>query len=301
MAAAALPPPLRPLRVGVLGYGALGQHLVSRLLADAPAPGGARALELAFVWARDARKLDGVPARARLRALEDAAGAGADIVVEVAHPAVVAAAGAAILRGGADLLVGSPTALADAALEAALRAAAPAGGARRLLVPAGALWGSGDIARLGAAGRVAALSVTMAKHPDALAGLAGAPAAALAAWRAAGGAGACTLYDGPVRALAADAPANVNTMCAAALAAPALGFDGVRGVLVADASLRAHVITVELEGPRDAAGDCLRVRTVRESPAPPGAVSSTATLASFWASLRAAADAHGGPGGVIVC
>jgi hypothetical protein len=90
-------------------------------------------------------------------------------------------------------------------------------------------------------------------------------------------------------------------MAAAALAAPGLGFDGVRGVLVADAALRAHVITVELEGPRDAAGDALRVRATRESPAPPGAVTSTATLASFWASVRAAAAGAGGPGGVVMC
>lgn len=42
------------------------------------------------------------------------------------------------------------------------------------------------------------------------------------------------LYEGPVRGLCPLAPRNSNTMAAAALAAPSLGFDGVIGVLVAD-------------------------------------------------------------------
>jgi len=106
-----------------------------------------------------------------------------------------------------------------------------------------------------------------------------------------------------VRALARDAPANVNTMAAAALAAPALGFDGVRGVLVADPRLSSHVVVVEVEGPRNADGSPgLCVRTERTAPAPPGAVTSTATLASFWASVRLAIDGvgRGGSGVVMV-
>lgn len=42
------------------------------------------------------------------------------------------------------------------------------------------------------------------------------------------------LYEGPVRGLCPFAPRNSNTMAAAALAAPSLGFDRVVGVLVAD-------------------------------------------------------------------
>ena len=42
---------------------------------------------------------------------------------------------------------------------------------------------------------------------------------------------------GPVRGLCPLAPNNVNTMAAAALAAPNLGFDGVRGCLVSDPRL----------------------------------------------------------------
>lgn len=295
------PPPEAPVvRVGVLGYGALGQHLVARLL-EPPAP-GARRYELAWVWARDALKLRALPPQLILHDLADAARSHVDLVVEVAHADVITAAGAAILGAGVDLLVGSPTALADAALEAALRGAAPRGGRARLLVVYGALWGAGDIARLGDAGRVAALTVEMRKHPASLAGVRGRLAEALAAGPPPGG-GAWTLYDGPVRALAAHAPSNVNTMAAAALAVPELGFDGVRGVLVADAALSAHVIIVTLEGPRGPGGaPGLAVRTERVAPAPPGAVTSSATLGSFWASVKVAIEGcgRGGGGGVVL-
>ena len=288
----------RAVRVGILGYGFLGQHIAQKLL-EGPRE-GERPAELAFVWARDAAKLSALPAHLIVSDLSGAARAGADIVVEVAHPDVVAAVGVDILRGGADLLVGSPTAFADSAVESALHAAAPRGGARRLLIPAGALWGASDIARLGDAKRVAKLTITMRKHPSSLQ-LRGETATVLAAGPPSG-ATAWTVYDGPVRALARDAPNNVNTMAAAALAAPELGFDGTRGILVADTALDAHVVIVEVEGPRAANGaQGLTVRTERVAPAPPGAVTSTATLGSFWASLRCAIDGHGlGASGVVM-
>ena len=43
-----------------------------------------------------------------------------------------------------------------------------------------------------------------------------------------------TLYEGPVRDLCPLAPNNVNTMAAAAMAAHNLGFDGVKGCLIAN-------------------------------------------------------------------
>ena len=50
--------------------------------------------------------------------------------------------------------------------------------------------------------------------------------------------GETVLYDGPIRDLAPLAPNNVNTMAAAALAAPNLGFDGVQARLVVDPDLQ---------------------------------------------------------------
>ena len=318
-APAPAPPP--PRRVGVLGCGALGKFLI-RAIAREPS------LELAFAWNRSDGRLDAlvaaglVPAAARCGAGELLAGGGAgaggsacpavarfraDVVIEVCHPDVTAAAAAAVLRAGADFVCGSPTALADDALRAALAQAAAAGAgggsACGVYVPAGALWGAGDIARMSARGALRGLEVTMRKHPASLK-LGGALGEALAAWVARGppaaGEEELVLYEGPVRALCPLAPNNVNTMAAAALAAhETLGFDGVRARLVADTRLDAHVITVDVRGDAPPGGGApFRVLTERYNPAPPGAVTGAATFAAVFSSLLAA---HGLGAGLHMC
>ena len=179
-----------PRRVGILGCGALGEFLI-RAIAREPS------LELAFAWNRSDGRLDAlvaaglVPAAARCGAGELLCGGAcaavarfhADVVIEVCHPDVTAAAASAVLRAGADFVCGSPTALADDALRAELARAG--GGACGVYVPAGALWGAGDIARMSARGALRGLEVTMRKHPASLK-LGGALGAALAAWVARG-------------------------------------------------------------------------------------------------------------------
>ncbi|KAF5917165.1 hypothetical protein HPG69_014098, partial [Diceros bicornis minor] len=231
-----------------------------------------------------------------------------DLVVEVAHPKIIQESGAQILRY-ANLLVGSPSALADPATEQQLLEAS-----RRwdhaVFVARGALWGTEDITRLDAAGGLQvraqwaprepegacrdprppdpschfqSLRVTMATHPDGFR-LEG----PLAAARSTGP--RTLLYEGPVRGLCPFAPRNSNTMAAAALAAPSLGFDGVIGVLVADLSLTdMHVVDVELRGPPGPTGRSFAVHTHRENPAEPGAVTGSATVTAFWRSLLGAA------------
>jgi aspartate dehydrogenase len=132
-----------------------------------------------------------------------------------------------------------------------------------------------------------------------------------------------TLCKGPVRDLCPLAPNNVNTMACAALAAHNLGFDKTVGTscrfpnavvttrsvvrmtfsffnmthsrsiflgcLIADKSLQAHVITIEALGPVPSdGGDRFAVTTTRHNPAKPGAVTGSATFASFLSSLLAA-------------
>uniref|UniRef100_A0A3Q2I5K1 Aspartate dehydrogenase domain containing n=1 Tax=Equus caballus TaxID=9796 RepID=A0A3Q2I5K1_HORSE len=178
--------------------------------------------------------------------------------------------------------VGSPSALADPATEQQLLEAS-----RRwdhaVFVARGALWGTEDIARLDAAGGLQSLRVTMATHPDGFR-LEGALAAAHSTGPR------TVLYEGPVRGLCPFAPRNSNTMAAAALAAPSLGFDRVIGVLVADLSLTdTHVVDVELSGPPGPTGRSFAVHTHRENPAEPGAVTGSATVTAFWRSLLGAA------------
>jgi aspartate dehydrogenase len=285
-------PPQPPCRVGIIGFGALGQYLFT-CMRDAPAE-----FTVSWIWNRSPEKVLAFPGTAPgllLPELSALAAAGPlDLIIEVCHPAVTAQYGAALLAH-APLFLGSPTALADAPLEAALRRASAAS-AHALYVPSGALWGAGDLAKMGAAGSLAGLKVTMKKHPASLQLEGGAPRAALEAAVAAGAAGETVLYQGPVRALALCAPNNTNTMAAAALAAANLGFDGTQCCLISDPALTAHVVIVEAEGRPGPDGQCFSCRTVRFNPAPPGAVTGAATFASFFASLRLAAQARKGGG-----
>ncbi|XP_004597008.2 aspartate dehydrogenase domain-containing protein [Ochotona princeps] len=272
-------------RIGVVGYGCLGQSLVSNLLTQGPELG----LELVFVWNRDPGRMAGhVPPALELPSLAALEERHPDLVVEVAHPKIIQDWGPQILRH-ANLLVGSPSALADQATEQQLLEAS-----RRwehaVFVARGALWGCEDIMRLDAGGGLQSLRVTMATHPDAFR-LEGPLAAAQAAGPR------TVLYEGPVRGLCPFAPRNSNTMAAAALAAPSLGFDGVTGVLVADLSLDdRHVVDVELRGPPGPTGRRFAVHTRRENPAEPGAVTGSATIAAFWRSLRGCSQLPSRPG-----
>ncbi|XP_006897340.1 PREDICTED: putative L-aspartate dehydrogenase [Elephantulus edwardii] len=274
-----------PRRVGVVGYGRLGQSLVSHLLTQGPELG----LELAFVWNRDPGRMAGnVPLPLQLQDLNALGERRPDLVVEVAHPQIIHDSGAHILRH-ASLLVGSPSALADPATEHQLREASHRWG-HAVFVARGALWGSEDITRLDAAGGLQSLRVTMATHPDGFR-LEGPLAAASRTGPR------TVLYEGPVRGLCPWAPRNSNTMAAAALAAPSLGFDHVVGVLVADDSLPdMHVVEVELSGPLGPSGRSFAVRTRRENPAERGAVTGSATVTAFWRSVLGCCQLPSKPG-----
>ncbi|XP_036036510.1 putative L-aspartate dehydrogenase isoform X2 [Onychomys torridus] len=267
-----------------------GQSLVSRLLAQ----GSELGLELVFVWNRDPGRMSGsVPPALQLQDLTALEERHPDLVVEVAHPNIIHESGVQILRH-ANLLVGSPSALADQTTEQQLMEASNHWG-HTVFVARGALWGAEDIRRLDAAGGLQSLRVTMATHPDGFR-LEGSLAAAHN-WGP-----RTVLYEGPVRGLCPLAPRNSNTMAAAALAAPSLGFDRVIGVLVADLSLTdMHVVDVELKGPPGPTGCSFAVHTHRENPAQPGAVTGSATVTAFWHSLLGAPRPLQGPLAFALC
>ncbi|XP_049559475.1 aspartate dehydrogenase domain-containing protein isoform X1 [Orcinus orca] len=262
-----------------------GQSLVSHLLTQGPELG----LELVFVWNRDPGRMAGsVPPTLQLQNLAALGERHPDLVVEVAHPKIIHESGAEILRY-ANLLVGSPSALADQATERQLLEASHCWG-HAVFVARGALWGTEDIARLDEAGVLQSLRVTMATHPDGFR-LEGPLATAHSTGPR------TVLYEGPVRGLCPLAPRNSNTMAAAALAAPSLGFDRVIGVLVADFSLKdMHVVDVELSGPPGPKGRSFAVHTHRENPSEPGAVTGSATITTFWRSLLGCCHLPSKPG-----
>lgn len=265
-------------RVGIVGFGQLGQFLAAEVQRRP------ESLELAFVWSRG-RVVQGLPPHLVLEDLALAATRHPDLVVEVAHPSLVRTHGEQLLRH-CDLLVGSPTAFAEPDVEARLRAAACR---HALFVPCGALWGLHDIRALADRGQLAELTVTMTKHPSALR-LADAEMR-VRCDRAALGTQAVTLYDGPVRGLCPMAPNNVNSMAAAAMAAHTLGFDGVRGRLVADPGLADfHSLELDVVGPSETDGRAFRVRTLRMNPSDRGAVTASATYGAFLGSMLEAAN-----------
>ncbi|PIK62958.1 putative L-aspartate dehydrogenase-like [Apostichopus japonicus] len=268
-------------RVGIVGFGNLGQYLYEAVKAHED-------YEIAFVWNRTLDNLKGkIPANFVLEDLGQFASRNPDVIAEVAHPSISAQYGPLFLEK-ADYMVGSPTALAEQHVEDRLRQAASHHG---LYIPAGALWGGGDIQKMADRGTLKGLKITMTKHPDHFR-----LASPLKEKNASVTDKAITLYDGPVRGLCPLAPHNVNTMAAGAIAAHNLGFDKVKGCLVSDPSLTEwHHVEVEVIGPGDhEAGKAFSVNTLRKNPAKPGAVTGSATSVSFLSSLLRAHDM--GPG-----
>jgi len=273
-------------RVGVVGFGKLGQYLATAIL-EKPELN----LELAFVWNRSKSKITdaGIDSKYVIDNLSEVASKSPDLIIEVAHPSITVEHGASFLAI-ADYMVGSPTVFADAAVEAAMRAAATTPNGHGLYIPSGALWGAVDLQKMSERGTLKGLKITMKKHPSCFKLNGDLVAKNEAA--SAEGAGACVLYSGPVRALCPLAPNNVNTMAAAALAAADLGFDGTEGCIVADAGLDAHIVEVLATGPGDPA---FTIHTVRHNPAKVGAVTGNATYASFLSSM-VRANGKGGDG-----
>jgi len=109
--------PLRRCRIGLVGFGSVGQYLADRILHE---PAAGSELELAWVWNRNADRLSSLPAALCMKELESFASGTADLIVEVCHPGVASSFGPRFLSA-ADLFIGSPTVFADADADAALR------------------------------------------------------------------------------------------------------------------------------------------------------------------------------------
>ncbi|CAL1546682.1 unnamed protein product [Lymnaea stagnalis] len=272
-------------KIGIVGYGHLGQYLVTEIQKR-------KDLELAFVWNRTQHALKGIVSDDLiLDDLDSFKDRDVDLIVEVAHPSITQKFGTSFLEH-ADYMVGSPTALADADLEKNLRLAAASYG---LYIPSGAFWGGEDIQKMADRGTLQALKITMRKHPSSYK-LSG----ELEVINSSVTDESVVLYEGSVRGLCPLAPNNVNTMAAGAIAAHNLGFDKVQGVLVSDpSSTDWHVVEVELWGPGDITADkAFHCKTVKRNPATLGAVTGSATYASF---LSSVIGAHGKGTGIHLC
>ena len=257
-----------PVRIGVIGYGFIGRHVIDSLQQRAGAD-----LSLAFVHTRDTGRLQNVPAALIAQSLTDVRRFAPDLIVECAHPDVTHRHGADFLQF-ADYLPLSVNALAVPATEAALEAACRESG-RRLFIPHGALIDLDNLVEM--RGDWAEVTITFQKHPDNIdftdAGIGRASIQAKT-----------VLYDGPVRGIARLFPRNVNTMTTCALAT--VGLDRCRAVLVADPEL----VDVGIAEVRAVARDG-SVHESRKRQRMSG-VSGTEMLASQLGSIRRAAGHH---------
>ena len=246
----------KKVKVGIVGFGSLGKYLAQAILKDAQV---SERCELAFVWNRTADKIptsnnnDGnffVPQELVLHDLNDFASRKADLIVEVCHPQIISEYGAKFLEQ-ADFIAGSPTAFANSDVEKQLRGIATSG-KFGCYIPSGALWGAEDIEKMASRGTLAKLTITMKKHPSSLKVdpilmtkindyINNKDVPLLPN-------GDFVVFEGSVRELCPLAPNNVNTMACAALAAHNLGFDVVKARLVANKTLEAHVIDIDVEG-----------------------------------------------------
>ena len=219
------------MRVGLIGHGAIAQHVAQRLAAmDAVLalavirPGRAAAARAAL---GDVPLADAVPADLP------------DIMVDCAGHAGLAQHGPAILRAGVPLLTVSLGALADAGLEAALRDAAQ-DGASRLILCSGAIGGL-DALRAARMGRLSRVTYEGRKPP---AGWAGSPAAQMLDLPAL--TGPAVHFEGDARQAARFYPRNANVAAAVALAG--LGFDNTQVRLIADPAARGNTHQITATG-----------------------------------------------------
>lgn len=218
------------MHLGLIGYGNIGQALLRVLEGEGAAP--ARLTLLVRPGARD------VPVGAAV--VHDAAGlvaARPDLVIECAGQGAVSAHVPGCLQAGLDTVVASIGALADAALDEALRAAARAGGAR-LILPAGAVGAIDLLAALRPSG-ITAVRYTGRKPPLAWAGTPAEEMLDLAALSS-----PATFFTGSARDAARLYPKNANV--AATLALAGAGFDRTEVALVADPTVSRNVHEVQV-------------------------------------------------------
>jgi aspartate dehydrogenase len=239
-------------RIAIIGYGAIGKT-VDRLLQKGDAARLCAVISLPE-FADAARRDQATPVHVNV------AGALSErpsLFVECGGHGALRAHGEAALEAGVDLLVASVGALSDAALEAALRAAAARGGAQ-VLIPSGALGGLDALASARYAGldevrytSVKAVKAWRGTHAEKLANLDKVDRATV-------------FFTGNAREAASLFPQNANVAAAVALAGA--GFERTQVTLTADPAAKGNRHRIQATGAFGMIDVTVEGRTLPDNP-----------------------------------
>ena len=219
----------QPMRVGLIGLGAIGKSVVRLIAAEA-----ADRITIVGAIVRDparARQTQGFPVvggAAGLLAL------GPEVVIEAGGHAAIGEHGPAILRAGHDLIAVSVGALAEPATHDALLAAASEGGGR-IVVASGAI-GALDAISSATLGGLARVTHTTRKPPRSL----------LDPAEADGLTEAREIFRGSAREGALRFPESINVAAAVSLAG--IGLDRTEVCVIADPTVTRNHHEVVAEG-----------------------------------------------------
>lgn len=221
---------MRRLRVGLIGFGGIGQTL-ARMAADEPG------IEIAAILVR--RLPDGAGGLPFVTDLAGLQASGCDLVAECAGHAALRDYVAALLAGGTDCVIAATGALADPETDAAVRRAAEQGGSR-LSIPAGAVGGIDILAAARPAG-LALVRYRSRKPPRGWRGTQAEQLIDLDALTA-----PVTFFRGTAREAALAYPQNANV--AATIALAGLGFEATEVELMADPGTTENNHSIEMQG-----------------------------------------------------
>jgi aspartate dehydrogenase len=225
------------MNIGIIGFGAIGQSLYKLIAQHAP---GVRVDAIMEHAERHETARERVPPGTRLvSSVEDLLSSKPALVIECAGHAALKAAGPQVLVAGSDLLVASVGALADASIEAALRSAAQASGAK-VRIPSGAL---GGLDVLGAA-RLAGLDSVIYTSNKAPRAWKGTPAEDIIDLD--GLTEARVFFTGDARTAALTFPQNANVAAAVALAG--IGFEKTVVNLTANPAATGNRHRIQAQG-----------------------------------------------------
>lgn len=240
------------MKVGLIGFGAMGRALASGL----PAEGATLTCILERPEQSElarARCPNGVRVHT---SVDDFLAERLDVIIECAGHKALRSIGPLCLRRGYNLIIASIGALADESLENALREATMIGG--RMVIPSGAL---GGLDALGAAKRVGLDTVhyVSTKAPRAWLGTKAEELIDLNTVQS-----RTTFYEGNAREAALAFPQNANVVAAVALAG--IGFQKTRVRLTVDPTATGNRHLIEASGPFGRISCDVVARTLPDNP-----------------------------------